>query len=150
MRIVTKEGLKKLHDELEERKTKIRQEIAQAIKEAKEQGDLSENAEYSEAKRQQNENESRIAELEMQIKESVVAEHNGKDAGVQVGSTVRVKTGSMEMTFVIVGSNEADPSKGRISNESPIGKAFLGKDKGDTVQVETPSGKVEYGIVDVQ
>jgi transcription elongation factor GreA len=150
MRIVTKEGLKKLQDELEERKTRIRQEIAQAIKEAKEQGDLSENAEYSEAKRQQNENESRIAELEMQIKESVVAQHDGSSSTVQVGSNVRAKVGSMEMAFSIVGSNEADPSKGRISNESPIGKALLGRSKGDKVQVEAPSGKVEYQILEVK
>lgn len=150
MRIVTKEGLKKLHDELEERKTKVRQEIAQAIKEAKEQGDLSENAEYSEAKHQQNENESRIAELEMQIKESVVAESNGGTSTVQIGSTVAAKTGAMEMTFVIVGSNEADPSQGKISHESPIGKAFLGKQKGDRAEVETPSGKIEYTLLDVK
>jgi transcription elongation factor GreA len=150
MRIVTKEGLKKLQTELEERKTKIRQEIAQAIKEAKEQGDLSENAEYSEAKRQQNENESRIAELEMQIKESVVAEHDGVSSTIQVGSKVVAKTGSMEMNFEIVGSNEANPSQGKISNESPLGKAFLGKGKGDQVLVDAPSGKVEYHIVDVQ
>ena len=149
MRIVTKEGLKKLQDELEDRKTRLRQEIAQAIKEAKEQGDLSENAEYSEAKHQQNENESRIAELEMQIKESVVAETNGGTSTVQVGSKVKVKTGSMDMQFSIVGSNEADPSKGKISNESPIGKAFLGHAKGDQVEVETPSGKMIYDIVEV-
>lgn len=150
MRIVTKEGLKKLQDELEERKTKIRQEIAQAIKEAKEQGDLSENAEYSEAKHQQNENESRIAELEMQIKDSVVAEHNGGTSNIQVGSTVVAKTGAMEMTFTIVGSNEANPSQGKISNESPIGKAFIGRGKGDKAEVETPSGKVEYVILEVK
>lgn len=149
MRIVTKEGLKKLQDELEDRKTRLRQEIAQAIKEAKEQGDLSENAEYSEAKHQQNENESRIAELEMQIKDSVVADTNGGTSTVQVGSRVKVKTGSMEMQFTIVGSNEADPSQGKISNESPIGKAFLGHAKDDKVEVETPSGKMTYAIMEV-
>lgn len=150
MRIVTQEGLQKLKDELEDRKTRLRQEIAQAIKEAKEQGDLSENAEYSEAKHQQNENETRIAELEMQIKGSVVAKGSGSGSDVQIGSTVQAKIGSMEMTFHIVGSNEANPSQGKISNESPLGQAFLGKKKGDKVSFDAPSGKMEYMIVDVK
>lgn len=149
MRIVTQEGLQKLKSELEDRKIRLRQEIAQAIKEAKEQGDLSENAEYSDAKHRQNENESRIAELEMQIKDSVVAKATN-DSSVHVGSSVKVKTGTMEMNFHIVGSNEANPSAGKISNESPLGQSFLGKKKGDKVMVETPAGKLEYAILEVK
>jgi transcription elongation factor GreA len=148
-RLITKEGLKKLHDELDERKGKIRQEIAQAIKEAKEQGDLSENAEYSEAKRQQGENEARIAELEMVIKDSRVAEHDEKANDVQMGSKVKVKFDGSEMEFRIVGSNEADPGSFKISNESPMGKAFMDREKGDRINVDTPSGRIGYTILDV-
>ncbi len=149
-RLITKEGLKKLQDELEERKTKLRQEIAQAIKEAKEQGDLSENAEYSEAKRQQGENENRIAELEMIIKNSQVVEHDNSMKGIQMGSKVKVKFNGSEMEFQIVSSNEADPAQFKISNESPMGKAFIGKNKGDKVEVITPGGAVKYTILDVK
>ena len=149
-RLITKEGLKKLNDELDERKGKVRQGIAQAIKEAKEQGDLSENAEYSEAKRQQGENETRIAELEMVIKDSRVAEHNNGIGNVQMGSKVKVKFNGSEMEFQIVGSNEADPGSFKISNESPLGMAFMGKEKGDKVEVDTPSGNIKYVILDVK
>lgn len=150
LRLITKEGLKKLQNELEERKTRIRQEIAQAIKEAKEQGDLSENAEYSEAKRQQGENENKIAELEMIIKNSQVVEHDKSMKGIQMGSKVKVKFNGSEMEFQIVSSNEADPAQFKISNESPMGKAFIGKDKGDKVEVLTPGGAMKYAILDVK
>ncbi|MDD5083308.1 MAG: transcription elongation factor GreA [Candidatus Moranbacteria bacterium] len=150
MRIVTQEGLDKLKNELDDRKVRLRQEIAQSIKEAKEQGDLSENAEYSEAKHQQNENESRIAELEMQLKEAVVAKTNGSTSEVQVGSIVRARISTMEMDFHIVGSNEANPSEGKISHESPLGRVLLGKKKGAKVSVEAPSGKMEYEILEVK
>lgn len=150
MRIVTQEGLEKLKKELEDRKIRMRQEIAQAIKEAKEQGDLSENAEYSEAKHQQNENESRIAELEAQLKEAVVAKPKGPASEAQIGSLVKAKIATMEMTFHIVGSNEANPSEGKISNESPLGQVLLGKKKGDKVSVEAPSGQMEYEILEVK
>lgn len=149
-KLVTQEGYKKLKDELEHRKTTVRQEIAQAIKEAKEQGDLSENAEYSEAKRQQTENETRIAQLEVMIKEAQIVEHDKTSDVVEIGSSVDVKFNGSEITFHIVGSNEADPAGNKISNESPIGKAFMGKKKGDSVDVETPGGVVKYSIVDVK
>ncbi len=149
-RIFTAEGLKKLEDELDERKTKIRQEIALAIKEAKEQGDLSENAEYSEAKRQQNENESRIAELEGMLKDSVVVAKHKSAGTVGIGSKLTVKVGHKEMQFTIVGSNEVDPAQGKISNESPLGKEFIGKGKGDKVEVAAPAGTVKYEIVSVK
>lgn len=150
MRLITREGLKKLQEELENRRTKIRQGIAQSIKEAKEQGDLSENAEYSEAKTQQSENESRIAELEMLIKNSQIVEHDKSLVGtVQISSKVKVKFNGSEMEFQIVGSNEADPASFKISTESPMGQAFMGRKKGDGVEVLTPKGKVKYKILDV-
>ena len=148
-RLVTKEGLEKLQKEFEERTTAMRQEIANAIKEAKEQGDLSENAEYSSAKERQTENEARIAQLESLIKDSRVVEHNKNDDSAQIGSKVGVKTGSQEMIFEIVGSNEADPMQRRISNESPIGKALIGARAGDMVEVDTPSGKMQYEITSI-
>lgn len=149
-KILTKDGLKKLQEELENRKVAVRQRIAVLIKEAKEQGDLSENAEYSEAKREQAENESRIAELEASLKEAVVARHNHKSSGVQIGSTVKALLRGKEMAFTIVGSNEVDPSVGKISHESPLGKAFLNKEKGARISVETPAGSMEYEILEVE
>lgn len=148
-RILTKEGYKKLEDELAWRKSEVRQEIAAAIKEAKEQGDLSENAEYSEAKRRQNENETRIAELEAMIKESVIASPKSKSSGVQMGSKLTVKVAGKEKVFEIVGSNEVDPTNGKISNESPLGRAFMGREAGEMVEVEAPAGKVKYEVVNV-
>jgi len=151
VRLITKDGLKKLNEELEDRKSRLRQEIAQAIKEAKEQGDLSENAEYAEAKSQQNENESRIGELEMIVKNSQVVEKDEKVKGAQIGSIVKVKTAGNEMTFTIVGSNEADPANFKVSNESPLGKAFMGHGGGDSVSVLTPKGEtIAYEIVEVK
>jgi len=147
---ITEEGLKKIKDELEHRKTVIRQSIANAIKEAKEQGDLSENAEYSEAKHQQAENEARISELEMMLKESTVVSYDKSSDMVQIGSKVTVKFNGSEMEFQIVGSNEADPETLKISNESPMGKAFMKKKKGDSVEVETPGGKMKYKILEVK
>lgn len=149
-RFITEEGLKKIKEELENRKTTIRQNIANAIKEAKEQGDLSENAEYSEAKRQQAENEARIAELEFMLKEATVVTRDSKTDMVQMGSKVKAKWNGSEMEFTIVGSNEANPSEMKISNESPLGKGFLGKKRGDEIEVETPSGKVSYKIIEVK
>lgn len=148
-RFITKEGLKKLQEELEYRKTVKRQEIARAIKEAKEQGDLSENAEYAEAKHQQNENESRVVELEVVIKDSEVVEHDKSVIGIQIGSKVKVKFNGSEMEFQIVGSSESDPANFKISNESPMGRAFMGRIKDDNVEVATPAGKKRYKILDV-
>lgn len=151
VRLITKDGLKKLNEELEDRKTRLRQEIAQAIKEAKEQGDLSENAEYAEAKSQQNENESRISELEMIVKNSQVVEKDEKIKSAQIGSIVKVKSEIGEMQFTIVGSNEADPANFKISNESPLGKAFMGRHDGESVSVVTPKGDtMSYKIIEVK
>lgn len=149
-KFITEEGLRKIEEELENRKTKIRQSIANAIKEAKEQGDLSENAEYSEAKRQQSENEARISKLEFMLKESTVVKYDKNSGGAQMGSRVKVKFDGQEMEFQIVGSNEASPAQMKISNESPMGKAFMGHKKGDKVEVNTPGGKVKYTILDLK
>jgi transcription elongation factor GreA len=149
-KFITEEGLKKIEEELKKRKIDIRQSIASAIKEAKEQGDLSENAEYSEAKRQQAENEARIAELEFMLKDSTVVKYDKSTGDVQMGSRVKVKFNGSEMDFQIVGSNEASPAEFKISNESPMGKAFMHHKKGDNVEVTTPGGKVKYEILDVK
>ena len=148
-KFITEEGLKKITEELDNRRTTIRQSIANAIKEAKEQGDLSENAEYSEAKAQQSENEARIDELEFMLKESTVVKYDKSSGGAQMGSKVKVKFDGSEMEFQIVGSNEADPAEMKISNESPMGRAFMGCSKGDKVEVDTPGGKAKYEILDV-
>ncbi len=148
-RLVTKEGLEKLQKEYDERTNTLRHEIAAAIKEAKEQGDLSENAEYTAAKEQQAENEARIAQLEAMIKEVRVVEHDDSDDSAQIGSKVTVKIKNQEMIFEIVGSNEADPMQRKISNESPIGKALIGTHVGDTINVDTPSGPTQYEILSI-
>jgi transcription elongation factor GreA len=151
MKYLTKEGFKKLKEELEERKTKNRREIARDIKEAKEQGDLSENAEYSEAKSQQRENESRIMALENIIRTSKVVGKNGNNSAVEIGSEIEVKHGDKKMIFYIVGSNEANPTQGKISNESPIGRVFIGKKKGERVEVVLPNKKkIVYKILTVK
>lgn len=146
-RLITESGLEKLKQELEEKSTVTRQSIANAIKEAKEQGDLSENAEYSAAKQQQAENEARIAELEMMIKNAEVVKHNKKDSSAQIGSKVTVKVSNKEMIFEIVGINESDPSVNKISNESPIGSALIGRKVGDKVEVIIPSGSMTYDVL---
>ncbi|MFA5925718.1 MAG: transcription elongation factor GreA [Parcubacteria group bacterium] len=160
IKLLTAEGLKKLKDELEMRKKEMRQKIALIIKEAKEQGDLSENAEYTEAKRQQADNERRILELENQIRTSEVASFVKGSQTVQMGSKVTVKFSAKdgsasggngnEQVFDIVGSNEADPLNGKISNESPIGKALMGKKASEKIMVQTPSGEKEYKILEVK
>lgn len=149
-KLVTKEGFKKIKDELKNRKISLRQKIADAIKEAKEQGDLSENAEYSEAKKQQAENEARISELEFMLKEATVVEYDKNSGVIQMGSKVKAKINDTEMEFQVVGSNESNPDEMKISNEAPLGKALLGRVKGDKVDVATPGGKVTYEILDVK
>jgi len=152
---VTKEGLKKLKDELENLKTVRRREVAQRLKEAISYGDLSENSEYEEAKNEQAFVEGRIIELERKIKSAkIITEKEGKKMGKEanIGSHVTIRNLSAdgeEQTFTIVGATEADPFDFKISNESPIGKALLGNVKGDTVTVPTPSGTIEYEIVKV-
>jgi len=149
-KLLTPEGRKKMEEELEMRKTEMRKKIAVIIKEAKEQGDLSENAEYTEAKRQQADNERRIMELENQIRTSQVASFIKGSTAIQMGSKVKVKFNGDEQVFDIVGSNEADPLGGKISNESPLGKVLMGKNVGEKVTAATPSGEKEYEILEVK
>ncbi len=147
---VSEEGLQELKKELEYLRNVKRREIAERIKEAKALGDLSENAEYQEAKEAQAENEGRIAELEDLLRRAVVIKKRGGLERVWIGSTVDVKSGKKYRTFTIVGSEESDPDKGFISNESPLGQAFLGKKVGEEVEVETPAGKVKYKILSIR
>ncbi len=147
---LTKEGLIKLQDELKVLKTEKRKEIADRIQQAKELGDLSENAEYVEAKTEQAFIEGRILELENLIRNAIVVEGKPGTEEVQIGSTLTVKTGGKSFSYSIVGSNEADPASGKISNESPLGSAFLGKRKGDTVSIDTPSGTTTYIVSDIK
>ncbi|HHE45831.1 MAG TPA: transcription elongation factor GreA [Candidatus Moranbacteria bacterium] len=149
-KLVTKQGLEKIKKELKNRKVSLRQKIADAIKEAKEQGDLSENAEYSEAKKQQAENEARISELEFMLKEATVVEYDKNSGVIQMGSKVKAKVDGAEMEIQIVGSNESNPDEMKISNESPLGKVLLGRTKGDKVDAITPGGKITYKILDVE
>ncbi len=151
-KILTKEGLEKLQNELEILKTVERQKIAQRIQTAKELGDLSENAEYSEAKEQQALNETRVAEIEDIIKNSEVVDSSKATSmdKVTIGSTIIVNNGKEDKTFTIVGSNEADPLNGKISNESPLAISFIGKKVGDKALVTTPKGTIEYKIKNIQ
>jgi len=145
---ITKEGLAKLRKELDELKNVRRKEIALRIEIAKDMGDLSENAEYHEAKDEQGFIEGRIMELEQMLVNAIVIEHNNTGC-VNVGNTVRVSVKGKEKEYTIVGANEADPLAGRISNESPLGIAFIGKCPGDSVEVKVPSGKMIYHIISV-
>ncbi len=147
--LLTAKGLQKLKDELEDLKTRGRREVAERLKEAIAYGDLSENAEYDEAKNQQAFIEQRIAILEEQIKNAVVVKE-GKGDTVQIGSKVVLKEGKEKHEFVIVGSTEADSMAHKISNESPVGEAILGKKKGDKVKVKAPGGEFEYEILDIK
>lgn len=144
------EALEKLKQELHAMKTVKRQEIAARLEFAKSLGDLSENAEYQEAKEEQTLVEQRIAEYEERVREAVVMHKPTKMDTVVVGSTVRATAGAREASYTIVGSEEADPATGKVSNESPLGKAFLGKKVGDTVEVKAPSGSTVYTVVDIR
>ena len=146
---LTKEGLEKLKKELEELRTVKRKEIAERVQQAKEFGDLSENAEYSEAKNEQSFIEGRILEIENILKNVTIFKEGTKSDTVRVGSTVTVSGNSGKKSYTIVGSNEANPAEGRISNQSPLGLGFLNKRVGDAVEVMTPKGKINYSIENI-
>ena len=151
--ILTYAGLKKYEDELADLKVVKRREIAQKIKEAREQGDLSENAEYDAAKDEQRDIELRIEELEKLLKNAeVVVEDEIELDKISVGCEVKVFDVEFEeeMDFKIVGSTEANSLENRISNESPVGKALIGKRVGEIVVVETQAGDIEYKILDIK
>lgn len=147
--IISREGLKKFEEELKELKSNKRKEVAARIKKALEQGDLSENAEYAEAKEEQAFTEGRIIELENKIKNAEVIKNSKSDI-IKPGSKIQVKFDGSKMDFEIVGASEANPSEGRISNESPIGAALLDHKVKDKVEVETPGGKMQYEILKVE
>jgi len=147
---LSEEGLEKLKQELHEFKTVRRKEIALRLEHAKSLGDLSENAEYQEAKEEQSLLESQIAELEEKIRNTIVIKKNQSTDTVGIGSTLKIKSEHGEEIFTIVGSEEAHPAEGKISNESPLGKAFLEHKVGDVIEVKTPAGMMMYEIVEIK
>ncbi len=149
---LTKEGIQKLRAELEELKGPIRKELAEKLKSAIEMGDLSENADYKKAKEDQGFLEGRIQELEQTLKRAQEIEHDENNSGVvQIGSTVVVKEeGFEEEEFQIVGSKETDPNSGKISYESPIGKALINHKVGEIVRVKTPAGGINFKIIAIK
>jgi transcription elongation factor GreA len=149
---LTKEGFQKLQDELDYLRKVKRQEVANRLHEAMEGGELIENAEYEAAKNEQAFVEGRIQELDVLLASAKIIEDNGKKKsdGVQLGSKVTIKEGNFDAeTFIIVGAAEANPREGKISNESPIGKAILGRKPGDSVKVETPGGTYTVKILKI-
>lgn len=151
--ILTYEGLRILEEELQDLKVNRRKDVAQKIKEAREQGDLSENAEYDAAKDEQREIEARIEEIDKILKNAeVVVEDEVEVDVINIGCKVRILDIEFdeEMEYKIVGSTEANSLKGKISNESPVGKALIGARVGDIVNVETHSGELQYKILEIQ
>lgn len=149
-RYITREGLESLRVKLNLLKTERRREIAEAIHTAKEQGDLSENAEYVSAKEEQRRLEEEIAELEATIKHAKIIMKSDNLEQVDLGDAVTVEfEDGQNKEFMIVGSDEANPLEGKISNESPVGQALLGKRRGDKIEVPTPSGPKVWEIVAV-
>ncbi len=146
---LSREGLQKLREELEQMVSVRRSEIATRIHDAKEHGDLTENAEYEDAKNEQAFVEGRIQALESMIKNAVLIDENHSTDHVQIGSTVVLQSDDGPETYTIVGSAEASPREGKISNESPVGRALLGRRKGDKVAVSVPAGDFTYTIVSI-
>ena len=150
--LLTYDGLKKLEDELQSLKVVSRQEVAQKIKEARSQGDLSENAEYDAAKEEQAAIEARIIQLEKMLRNAEVIDEEVLDLDVvSIGSKVTVLDIEFndKVEYLIVGSTEADPIQGRISNESPLGLALIGGRLNDTISVEAPDGTIQYQILEI-
>jgi len=149
---LTAEGIEKLKNELEYLKNEAREKIAKRLRAAIQMGDLSENADYISAKEEQGFIEGQIQELELTLKKAIAIDDIKKDRNiVQIGSTVIVKEeGYPEETFHIVGSKEANPDKGKISYESPIGRSLLNHQIGDIVRVETPGGQINFKIIEIK
>lgn len=149
---ITDDGLKKLQEELETLKTQGRADIAEKIKVARGYGDLSENSEYDEAKNEQAKIEARIVEIEAMLKNiEIIEDVKGKAKSVVIGVNVKVldEEYNEEQVYRVVGSTESDPRSGKISDESPVGKALLGKKIGDEVIVEAPGGEFKLKIIDI-
>ena len=150
--ILTEEGYRKLREEIEHLSTTKRREVAERIKAAREFGDISENSEFDDAKNEQMLLEKQIAKLEERLRSARIIDPSDADAGaVGVGLEVTVKDveRKRDSTYRIVGSAEADPSAGRLSNESPVGRALMGKKKGETVEVSVPAGVLKLKIVNI-
>ena len=148
--LLTKDGIVKLERELDELRTVRRSEVAERIKYAKDFGDISENAEYEEAKNEQGMVEGRILVLENMLRNVVVIQEGGGEGVISVGSSVEVKDEFGKQTFTIVGPAEVDVAAGRISLESPVGKALLGHTVGDEVEVQSPSGSRKVRIAGIR
>lgn len=151
--ILTYEGLKQLENEIQDLKVNRRKEVAAKIKEAREQGDLSENAEYDAAKDEQRDIEARIEEIDKILRNAeVVVEDDVDVTKINIGCQVRILDLEYdeELTYKIVGSTEANSLKGKISNESPVGSALIGCSVGDLIEVETQAGTVEYKILEIE
>ncbi|MBZ2176051.1 transcription elongation factor GreA [Schnuerera sp. xch1] len=149
---LTADGLKKVEDELDELRTVKRREVAERIKQALAFGDISENSEYDQAKNEQAQLEERIAKLEMILRNAKLIDDDSITTDVvSIGSKVIVKDLEYdeEMEYTIVGSTEADPFEGKISNESPVGKALIGRTKDEVVEVQVPDGLIEYKIINI-
>jgi transcription elongation factor GreA len=151
-RLLTQAGYDKLQEELDDLKINSRKEIAEKIKEARAQGDLSENAEYDAALDEQRDIEARIEEIEQILKHAEVMEDHPDDGSVSIGSHVTIKEAGTddEMEIIIVGSSEANSLKGKISNESPVGAAVMHHKAGETVTVESLEGPIQYEIIKVE
>jgi transcription elongation factor GreA len=150
---ITKEGLQKIKEELEFLKTDKRAEVAKRLEVAISHGDLSENADYDYAKQEQAFVEGRIKDLEYSLRRVEIIDNDGRSDKVRIGSTVTVVEEGFEdepETYYIVGAHEADPSNGRISNESPIGSALLGAKKGQSVTVRVPAGEVQLKVTTIE
>ncbi len=149
--LLTAEGKRKLEDELTYLKEDKRRQVAERIRQAKEEGDLRENAEYDDAKLEQGFVEGRIRELEYLLKNVQIIEASGGTV-IEIGSTITIREDGTDYdeTYTLVGATEASPADGRISNESPLGRALIGKKKGTKVKVNTPSGQVVFKIMKVQ
>ncbi len=150
--ILTEAGRRKLEDELDHLRTTKRRDVAERIKQAKEFGDLTENAEYDDAKNEQAFVEGRILQIEQMLRSArVIDTSEASEDTVSVGVTVRLRdiAAGSEMSYTIVGSAEADPVSDRISNESPVGQALIGRRKGETVTVRVPAGTFQYEILEI-
>lgn len=149
---LTEDGLKQLEEELEYLKTKKRKEVSEKIKVALGFGDLSENSEYDEAKNEQAQVEARIVSVENMLKSAIVIDESERDTSkVELGATVTIHDIEFDedITYKIVGSTEADPDEGRLSDESPLGKSLMGKAEGEMIDVDAPAGVIQYKILKI-
>lgn len=148
--LLTPEGLQKMQDELKTLVNDKRKEVIERIREAAAHGDLSENADYAQAREEQSFIEGRIQEIEDVIKNAEIITAHSHGSVVTIGSTVIIKANGTEKKYTIVGSNEANPQSGKISNESLVGKALLGKKANEKFKVTTPAGEMDYEIVSIE